>query len=69
MIQSLSEHYRYGHHAVPIQMIQITVTAAKKSLLIKTSGSIFSHLTFIQLNKKRYHIEFDFKYVELILCE
>jgi len=32
-----------------------------------TSGGKISHLTFIQLNKRLEHIEFDLNYVELIL--
>jgi len=44
-----TEISRYGHHAVPIQMM---VTAAKKNtIIIESSASIISHLTFKQLNK------------------
>jgi len=63
-IQRSTDTYRYGHHAVPIQMM---VTAAKTSI-IKSSGSIISHLTFIQLSKRLKHVEFDLNYVELIIC-
>ena len=60
MIQSLSiqkstDTYRYGYHTVLIQMI---VTAAK-TIIIKSSGSIISHLTFIQLSKWLEYIEWE----------
>jgi len=46
-IQSLWVHYRYWNQ--PIQ----------SSCCTDTSGSIISHLTFIQLSKELKHIEFD----------
>jgi len=36
-------------------------------MLYDTSGSIISHLIFIQLSKRLKHIEFDLNYVELTL--
>jgi len=59
-IQSLSVHYRYRNQPICID---------RSSCCTDTSGSIISHLTFIQLSKRLKHIEFDLDYVELILCE
>jgi len=44
-IQKFIDTYRYGYNALPIQMM-VTATATN---LIESSGSIISHLTFIQL--------------------
>ena len=64
-IQTSTDTYRYGHHAVPIQLM---VTAAKKP---EYSGpkTIRFTLDFHTNNKRLKHIEFDSNYVELIICE
>jgi len=58
----INDKYRYSHNAVLIQ-------PQKNTIIIESSGSIISHLTFIQLSNRLKHIKFDFNYVELIICE
>ena len=64
-IQKSTDADRYGHHAVPIQMM---VTAAKTTTIPEPKLFV-SQLTFRQLNKRFKHTEFDLKNVELILGE
>jgi len=46
------------------------MVTATKTTIIKSAGSIISHLIFIQLSKRLIrHIEIDLDYVELILVK
>ena len=53
-IQKLTDTYRYGQHAVSIQMM---VTDPQKRTTFPDLKLFVSHLTFIQLSKILKHIE------------
>ena len=56
---------RYSHYGYTIDTEINQYVLIRSSCCTDTSGSIISHLTFLQLSKRLKHIEFDFNYVQL----